>query len=168
MITNNFKKIMAFYPHISNIDTIYNLASTLGGTVNWGGAYNDYSQSMNSGYSFGINTTNVTNSGQYNIFTGSGTTTPTANDYTLETPVLLDYVNGTLSVSGTTRVITHTLANNTGSSVTINEVALTATQAGSDRYMLDRTVLANPVTIPDGSSYTFTYTLDFANVTLQQ
>lgn len=168
MITNNFKKMMAFFPHISGINSIYNAINTKGETVSWDYPHNDIVQSMNQGYGYGINSTNVTTNSQYNIFTGSGSTTPTVNDYTLETPVLLTYSSGSISISGTSRVINHTLANNTGNSVTINEVVLTLTQGQSARFMLDRTVLANPVTIPDGGSYTFTYNLDFANITLQE
>lgn len=169
MITNNFKKMMAFYPHIYDINDIYNLVNTSGNTVGNVLGSEDYGFVVSEGYSYGINATNVTRDyWRYNIFTGSGTTTPTASDYTLETPVLLTFNSGSVSVAGTSRIITHTLTNNTGSSVTINEVALTATRPQSSRFMLDRTVLANPVTIPDGSSYTFIYNLDFGNITLQQ
>ena len=143
MITNNFKKMVAFYPHIVDVNDIYNLVNTNGYTDSNIYGVQDYGSVISEGYSYGINATNVTrNYWRYNIFTGSGTTTPTASDYTLETPVLLTFNSGSLSVAGTSRIITHTLTNNTGNSVTINEVALTATVPEGARFMLDRTSLA--------------------------
>lgn len=167
MITNNFKKIMANFPVQDGQPNINNLVNTFNSTENlqpqwW------YWNVQTNGYQYGINSSNVGNTGYtYRIFTGTGTTTPTASDYTLETPVVLSCSSTSMTSGGTSRVISHTLTNNTGSDVTVNEVALTFIVEGGSVFILDRTVLTTPVTLADGASYSFTYNLDFNNVTLQ-
>lgn len=111
------------------------------------------------------------------VAVGSGTTPPTENDYTLENQIT--GLTGTITQSTGTDVargaytdtLLITVTNATGQSVVIREVGTfirysNHTTYGSasssiSTFMIDRTVLAEPVTIPDGESrvieYNFAY-----------
>lgn len=113
------------------------------------------------------------------IYLGSGTTTPTENDYSLETPITSGITATTTrnnmydSENNRTFVRIAITVTNTGSSpVTISEVGKAnqfdtanaiGTVVGSPRktVLVDHTVLENPVTIPAGEGgvifYDFVY-----------
>lgn len=112
---------------------------------------------------------------------GSDGTTPTENDYTLgglitglsaTTPSIETYFDQT-NYKYVAR-LDYTVSNNTGADVIIREVGLfvrfytadtrganaSSTAAGRYSFMIDRTVLDSPVTIPSGTAGTIRY--DFA------
>lgn len=99
---------------------------------------------------------------------GTGTTTPTGNDYELAT-VNTDISCGVV-VAGVsanyTKIYTGTFSNPTSSDIVVTEVGLygnvvyQTTPAYID-CLFDRTVLSTPITIPAGESKTITYELSF-------
>lgn len=105
------------------------------------------------------------------LMLGTGTTTPTADDYCLESPIYTNLSCDSVSVSRTslTKTYTATFANSGSSDITVTEVGFiayilytyTPNDERSDTFLMDRTVLDTPVTIPAGESRTITYTLSF-------
>lgn len=102
---------------------------------------------------------------------GSGTTPASVNDYTIENQILgLEQIGNASATDAyydpdndcTVAYKTVTLSNNTGSDVTISEVALFRTYyvnstkggslSGQERFLVDRTILDEPVTIPNGEA----------------
>lgn len=101
---------------------------------------------------------------------GTGTTTPTASDYTLATPISVSDVScvsasNVYSEPSGERYITATFNNNTASDITINEVGLILdlyiSGYFSYKILLDRQVLSSPVTIPANNEIALVYTLEF-------
>ena len=104
------------------------------------------------------------------IAIGTGTTTPTINDYTLATPISVSDVScvstsNVYSEQSGERYITATFNNNTASDITINEVGLILdlwiSSYFSYKILLDRQVLSSPVTIPANSEIALVYVLEF-------
>jgi len=109
------------------------------------------------------------------ILVGSGTTTPTPNDYWLasfishgtgagqlqygEQTYTRAYVDGNYSIFKVSRVFT----NASGGDVSVNEIgyALTLWDAGGDSIyiLILRDVLASTVVVPDGATLTVRYTI---------
>ncbi len=106
------------------------------------------------------------------IVVGSGTTTPTPNDYKLASPIAdgtgagqLQY--GTIdspdiSCDGNTckLIIIRTFTNGSGGDVTVTEIGLQAQRYyGSTEYMIliARDVLSQSVTVPNGATLTVRY-----------
>jgi hypothetical protein len=102
---------------------------------------------------------------------GTGTTAPTADDYRLESPITTNLSCDSVSVSRTSLIKTYTATfTNSGSSdITVTEVGFmiyifynySSTTENSDHFLMDRTVLETPITIPAGESRTVTYELSF-------
>jgi hypothetical protein len=102
---------------------------------------------------------------------GTGTTAPTADDYRLESPITTNLSCDSVSVSRTSLIKTYTATfTNSGSSdITVTEVGFmiyifynySTTTENSDHFLMDRTVLETPITIPAGESRTVTYELSF-------
>lgn len=113
---------------------------------------------------------------------GSGNTSPSENDYTLEnlitgitanTPTLETFFDET-NHKYVAR-LDYTIQNDTGAEISIKEVALfvrfnTATTwggtpvtsaAGRYSFMIDRTLLASPVVIPNGDAGTVRYEFSY-------
>lgn len=99
---------------------------------------------------------------------GTGTTTPTENDYELAT-VNTDISCGVV-VAGVsanyTKIYTATFSNPTSSDIIVTEVGLYGsvvyqTKPAYIDCLFDRTVLSTPITIPAGESKTITYELSF-------
>ena len=186
MITNNFKKILTDIVFSSkntstqspSVDAVneHNLPTLLGldgSTVKMGcgTSYDSYATQMMNGY---INTLNhISTSGSENTLylkVGTGTTAATEDDYelnTVNTDVSCDAVIVGIS-SNHTKTYTATFSNPTDSDVTVTEVGLygnvMARNYGSPEYnkfLLDRTVLSTPITIPAGESKAITYELGF-------
>ena len=109
---------------------------------------------------------------------GSGSTAATENDYTLEnqvtginvtTPTLATFFDS-VNMKYVAR-LDYTISNDTGASVTIAEIGLfvrfntapiqgdNAINTSANRYsfLIDRTVLDTPVTIPNGDAATIRY-----------
>ena len=109
--------------------------------------------------------------GQYGTYFGTGTTPPTMDDYNLESPIL----DGTLSSSSTASpqkgfeqdhariYATHEVTNNSTSDVTVTEVGVFGAPSSSSKnvFMIDRTVLNTPITIPAGGSKSITIAIKF-------
>lgn len=129
---------------------------------------------------FSTELVNSPSSNQNGFAFGSGSTPPTENDCTIETQII--GLTGSMSSSVLADAQTKsygkkyliTLTNSTGASVTVTEVALigsfysSSTLGGSGssnrrNVLLDRTLLAESVTIPDGESrvieYVFAYSV---------
>lgn len=110
--------------------------------------------------------------GMVTMFVGSGGTEPTENDYKLETPVLLTCLTApTLVLGKYDLTYTITLKNETGADTTIREIALamyapaaTGNSANHSAVMLARRVLSNPVALPNGGAYTFSWKMDFSEL----
>jgi len=109
------------------------------------------------------------------IVIGTGTATPTPNDYRLELPIAngtgsgqLVYSNPTFtkpSVSGntTSMTISQTFQNQSGASITVTEVGMIAAVWSSSittQYVLiTHDLLSSPITIPNGGVMAITYTI---------
>lgn len=129
--------------------------------------------------SYGLRISTMTDNSSSGIFVGTGNTAPTEDDYCLESVIssglsgtatknnLYDETNGLVGVR-----FTLTLSNTTSADIIVSEVARcikfsTAStrwgslNAGVKCFMIDRSVLANPVTIPAGEAgviyYDFIY-----------
>lgn len=171
MITNNFKKMAAcLLQSVGNVT--YGMFPITGtnGTTYYCGA------NSNSGWPATV-TTNLSNN--YNtagIVFGTGDTAATANDYRIETPITtglsgtITYVRSCDNQNGYADIeFTIVLTNTSGEDIVIKEVAynqtvrIASTSGGggstSQVICLDRTVLANPVTVVNGGQATIKYKL---------
>lgn len=109
--------------------------------------------------------------GKYGTYFGTGTTPPTMDDYNLESPIS----DGTLSDTTVPSLqkgfekdhariyASHEVANNGTSDVTITEVGVfgAPSATSTDIFMIDRTVLSTPITIPAGGSKSITIAIKF-------
>ncbi len=171
MLTKTFKNFMMLMLERSSADPRGLIAATgTNGTTYY--LMNRFDNT--SCFPYSINYGWRSNVSDYGIILGTGTTAPTEDDTTLE-----NIISGGLSVTVTQRsgvnsgvpFVEYNLAiNNTGSaSVTISEVgyiqrlqAATASGGTSGSYypfLLDRTVLTRPVTVPAGGTSVIRYTL---------
>ena len=103
---------------------------------------------------------------------GTGTTTPTGNDYelaTVNTDISCDAVVAGVSANYT-KIYTATFSNPTSSDIVVTEVGLYGNMPYQNQNhglltyidcLFDRTVLSTPITIPAGESKTITYELSF-------
>ena len=120
----------------------------------------------------GSGTTGNSNSYVGVIF-GTGNTEPTIDDYQMAGEHFVDYTESHTfekTFDGTTRIIScrYTLTNTSAESVTIGEVGLSGyayRKVGSNNhytgFLIERTALASPITIPAGGVGVITYTLKF-------
>lgn len=107
------------------------------------------------------------------VYFGSGTTPPQASDYRLEAPITtglaitngsnvftVDKGNGTYEVSGS-----YIVRNTTDADITIAEIGYVAPMSNSSSaaycMLLERQVLAVPVTVPAGEAKLITYKITF-------
>lgn len=97
---------------------------------------------------------------------GTGTTPPTIDDYTLSgsaisTTNLSSSCSWSASVDedGATYTSVFTITNNKSNDITISEVGLFMSDGTNFPYMVERTVLDSPVTIPAGGVGQVTYTI---------
>lgn len=98
---------------------------------------------------------------------GSGTTTPTSEDYTIETEltsITHDSIN-IGSISGLKKTFTATISNNTSTSITINEVGLVLAiypyNDSAKKILLERTVLSTPIVLGAGETTNITEAIGF-------
>ena len=109
--------------------------------------------------------------GHYGIMFGTGTTPPTMNDYKLESPIIDGTVYATDQNAPTQGFetdkakiyVSHEVKNQGTNPVTITEAGVFGCQSTASKtsFLLDRTVLDTPVTIPAGESRTITYAIVF-------
>lgn len=99
---------------------------------------------------------------------GNGTTPPTEDDYKLSGDIVTGYTSsGTASTeivgSQIIQEAVYTLTNTSSSDITISEVGYVGRTSSSTAhyFLLDRTLLDSPVTIPAGGVGQVTYTITF-------
>lgn len=183
MLTNNFKKILFKYifgssatvedgppTDFSNIPTLISISGSSQRISNNGsssGARGIWFSTVNS-----LSTLNTTpTNGRGYIILGNGTTEPTPEDYRLESQITENLSCDNVSVSRNTMIKTYTATfSNSGTSpMTVTEIGYVsrfawgynAGEYSFDNFLMDRTVLETPITIPAGESRTVTYELSF-------
>lgn len=113
--------------------------------------------------------TNGSNNTLY-MMVGTGTREATENDFDLQTiNNLLTCDSVVVNGSGNhTKIYTAVFSNTTSNDIAITEVGLYGSMAYQhfgtpiyDNFLLDRTVLSTPITIPAGESKAITYELGF-------
>lgn len=173
MVTNNFKKILfggIFGSTAQSSNTPYfgsiNLVNTSGSNVTI-----DEAGYVNSDGGFRVNVfvnalNHLAKQGSYGFSTikvGTGTTTPTQNDYNMQneaTGITCD-ATSTGFTSNLTKTYTATFSNSTASDINITELGLFVQDYNENDILLDRTVLSTPITIPAGQSKSITYEIAF-------
>lgn len=180
MVTNNFKKVLArcIFSSTQNGTNAPRLGSPLPTLITTDGeerqmevASEDYTSTIMYGLVNMLN--HMSTSGSNNTLylkVGTGTTTPTGNDYklaTVNTDISCDAVVAGVSANYT-KTYTATFSNPTSSDIVVTEIGLYGNVAYLDldypEYidcLFDRTVLSTPITIPAGESKTITYELSF-------
>lgn len=112
--------------------------------------------------------------GHWILYIGTGSTSPTEEDYTLESPVTFTCpVVPQISRGSnfTSLLITYTYRNNTEETKTITEIGLCArvnastSTGGSPAVLFNRRLLDDPVTMAPGDSAAFSFTIDTSNLT---
>ena len=173
MVTNNFKKIL-FGGIFGSTSSSYDLPSFGSiNLVNTSGSYVTIKQAQyaNSDNGYHVNVfvnalNNLANAGNYGSSTikvGTGTTTPTQNDYKMQneaTGITCD-ATSTGFTSNLTKTYTATFSNSTVSDINITELGLFVQDYNENDFLLDRTVLSTPITIPAGQSKSITYEIAF-------
>lgn len=174
MVTNNFKKILLGGIFGSTTADAYStptfgsieLVDADGNNVTINEA--SYDSNLNDGWvaSSIVNSlnklANQESSGVLTIKVGTGTTPPTTNDYEIQneaTGITCDAAS-TGFTSSLTKTYTATFSNSTASNVNITELGLFITDYNSKTFLLDRTVLSTPITIPAGQSKSITYEIE--------
>lgn len=183
MITSNLKKIMCSIIAGSSA-TGYNEANLTATLIDTSGADVNYvGRTMNNTSTYAarpfgalINSFNnmATNSGTLGttfMKVGTGTTEATESDYSLEVENTdVTCAAAAAATSGNiTKVYTATFSNPTENEVVITEIGLFGCFSTYDddqgntplNFMLDRTVLGTPITIPAGESKPITYEIGF-------
>lgn len=124
----------------------------------------DYSDTSN--YSPSMRNVRTTISSYTGVIFGSGTTPPTIDDYKLSGDIITTIsaaVNHTFTTDddGSCYQCLYTITNTGTSEITIGEVALFAGAASSSskKFLVERTVLDSPVTIPAGGIGQVTYAI---------
>ena len=173
MITNNFKKLL-FGGIFGSTATYYNppsfgainLINTSGSTVN---IYEKVYDTSSAGFRVNVFVNALNNldknskSGFLTIKVGTGTTTPTQNDYKMQneaTGITCDAAS-TGFTNNLTKTYTATFSNSTASDINITELGLFVQDYDDNDFLLDRTVLSTPITIPAGQSKSITYEIAF-------
>lgn len=187
MLTNNFKKIL--FKHIFGFkqivdssyapekDDYYSSHPTL---ISISGSNCPIDRGSNDGtLRFVWNTTvnslstlaTTPTDGLGYIVLGNGTTKPTPEDFRLESQITTNLSCDSVSVSRNTTVKTYTatFSNSGTSDITVTEVGYVSRIIYMysnwnniyDNFLMDRTVLDTPITIPAGESRTVTYELSF-------
>lgn len=175
MLTNNFRYILSGtihnaapnYYYKSLKDAITGEYPTFG-SLQLNNAFNPFNV-----YPPYINHSYAANLEGVCIYTGSGTTEPTADDYNLESPytdVQMTTCTGSSVESSTNTVsrmktYTATLENKAEENRTISEVGLMVgfPSSSSDKVklLMAREVLENPITLEPNDTVTFTFRIDF-------
>ena len=124
------------------------------------------------GNAFYINSTSGYTSNTLCILVGTGATPATLDDYKLESQLELTSGIDSCRMDSNTGIITLTreFINNTGDSVTIKELGVynvSIQRTGAidiNVFLVGREVLAEPVIIDNGKSYTFSYFIDMSGI----
>ena len=113
----------------------------------------------------------------FGLVVGSGTATPTLNDYKLETPIANGTESGQLEYGATTVnspscgssscniTVVRTFTNGTSNAITVNEIGLIAQYNSCNDhiyyYLIARDVLSSSVSVPANSTLTVRYIFEF-------
>lgn len=171
MFTKNWYKMLAVFT-MTKVDTVNSFDA-----VNVNNSAGDLcNQGSNSGSAIDIHSitqtilTSITNSTWRGVAFGTGNTPPTADDYNL-TGNVISSLSGSYAQNvnadedSTTLTIVYTLTNTGTADVTIGEIGMfnqgynRTDVAYKSTYMLERTALDEPVTIPAGGVGKVTYTI---------
>ena len=112
----------------------------------------------------------------FTLFVGNGTAEPKADDYKLESPLILNVSQSScIELNNNKITVSRSFINNTEEDATVSEIGcyLFATNTWSNSVnsseyipivMIGRKVLKNPVPILTGELYTFNYTIDMSQI----
>ena len=187
MLTNNFKKIL--FKHIFGFSRIYDSGSaperddyysdhptliSISGSncpIDIGSSSGTLRQVWNATVNSLSTLATTPTDGLGYIVLGSGTTEPTPEDHCLESQITTNLICDSVSVSRNTTVKTYTatFSNSGTSDITVTEIGYISRILYTfsnwnyiyDDFLMDRTVLDTPITIPAGESRTVTYELSF-------
>ena len=166
MLTNNFYSVLA-QNMIGTVkpDSIKTTSGALGKINNAGGSYLPFFISgSNNKVDLSIVNQNYSSSKGGVVF-GDGNTPATAEDYKLAGNIIKGFTaiaNLAHSIDNGVAQVVATYTINASSEVTIKEiVAFAYTGGGNSAYIVDRTVLDTPVTIPAGGIGQVVYTITF-------
>ena len=165
MLTNNFYSVLAqnmVGEHKSN--SIKNFRGSLTTIGNAAGSYMPF---FISGQNHKANLSNVDDdysASQGGVVFGDGDTPATAEDYKLAGNIITGITanaNLTRSINNGVAQIVAIYTITASSEVTIKEIAAFAQSGNDGAYIVDRTVLDEPVTIPAGGIGQVVYTITF-------
>ena len=164
MLTNNFYSVLAqnMIGYVK-LDSIKTVSGSLARIPNAGGAYTPF---FVSGYDYKVDLSQVNQaygSSKGGVVFGDGDTPATAEDYKLAGNIIKGFTaiaNLSSSINDGLAQIIATYTINASSEVTIKEIAAFA-DSRNGSYIVDRTVLDTPVTIPAGGIGQVEYTITF-------
>lgn len=157
----------------TNVTLSYNTDESCGYfTKEIGSNLKQYDSQMYSGNVYNAFYTNSNSSYTSNtlaMLVGTGSTSPTLDDYKLESQIELTSGVDACRMDANSSIITLTreFINNTGAPVTINEVGVynvSCDRYTSNIFLIGREVLDEPVIIDNGKSYTFSYFIDMSGI----
>ena len=173
MVTNNFK---AFLKTV--LQAGYSAGKTLLPVKDvTGAAYYLYTIFGSSSFPYiATPTMRFGNYGNEGVYVGTGNAAATENDYQLQSPITSGLTASTpseqygLDAAGNPyRELTYLITNNTAADIVIKEIGFVqvwsagttqnSTSNTPRKFLLDRTVLASPLTVPANSSVALKYTL---------
>ena len=165
MLTNNFYSVLA-QNMIGTVkpDSIKTTSGALGKINNAGGTFLPF---FISGYDYKVDLSKVNqgyNGSKGGVVFGDGNTPATAEDYKLAGNIITGFTataNLAHSIDNGVAQIVATYTINASSEVTIKEIVAFASTGGNGTYIVDRTVLDTPVTIPAGGVGQVVYTITF-------
>lgn len=179
MWTKNGKLVLAQMFKGTNVGTaseLSNYKNTLGETIKPTSQHRIYGVASGTTYMTksitGLTQSNQSNYiGFFQIYVGTGDSEPTENDYTLNSPLSLSStITPTVSVEGDVGevILAYTLINDTEAQQTIKEIGLCARIAPGNttvtNCLLNRRLLASPVTMEPNAIYTFQYRINTSNL----
>lgn len=104
-----------------------------------------------------------TNCHGFAIYCGGNDNTILPEDYTLQNPLSLTYINGSNTDTGVSKTFQYTVQNNNTESITIKELALCVISNGNTA-LINHKVLPTPITLAVGEQAIITYTVNTSNI----
>jgi len=151
----------------SQMDCTYNGGGTSGSGPNTSGTseafINDYSYAL---YIEGFSTNDRSGDSSYGVQVGTGTAANSTSTYALASQIANGTGSGQLSygshsynwsTGSTSTIVVRSFSNNSGASITVSEVGLV--WKSNSYFIMIRDVLSSSVTIANGGSTTFQYTI---------
>ena len=165
MLTNNFYSVLA-QNMIGTVkpDSIKTTSGALGKINSAAGTYLPF---FISGSDYKVDLSKVNqgyNGSKGGVVFGDGNTPATAEDYKLAGNIITGFTataNLARSIDNGVAQIVATYTINASSEVTIKEIVAFASTGGNGTYIVDRTVLDTPVTIPADGVGQVVYTITF-------